>query len=135
MKGSLCWLAAIAIVVPFASGASAQERSLGVWRNPSNSVHVKIERCGPQMCGVVIWANEKAKADSRRGGTDPLIGAQLFRDFYEERSGVWRGKVFVPDIGKTFSGTVTVMNNDTIRAKGCLVGNIACQTQVWSRVS
>ena len=127
-------LLAIGAALLLCSGASAQDRSLGVWRNPSNSVHVQIERCGQQMCGTVSWANDKAKADSRRGGTDPLIGTQLFRDFSEEEPGVWRGQVFVPDLGETFSGTVTVVDTNTIRARGCLLGAIGCRTQVWTRV-
>lgn len=86
------------------------------------------------MCGVVIWANEKAKTDSRKGGVEPLIGAQLFRNFAQVRSGTWRGKVFVPDIGKTFSGTITVIDSNTIRAEGCLVGRVGCRSQIWSRI-
>jgi len=128
-------MAALALSSLPASGASASERSLGEWRNPSNSVHVRVEPCGrQQMCGVVIWASEKAKADSGRGGTDPLVGAQLFRDFIEEKPGVWRGRVFVPDIAKTFSGTVTVVDSETLRANGCLIGKIGCRSQIWTRL-
>lgn len=87
------------------------------------------------MCGIVVWANEKAKADARKGGVDPLIGARLFRDFSQTRPDTWRGKVFVPDIGKTFSGTITIVDADTIRADGCLIGRIGCRSQSWSRVA
>ena len=92
-------LLAVAPALP----AEARDQSFGVWRNPSNSVHVRAEPCGARMCGVVVWASDKAKADAARGGTPQLIGARLFRDFRQEKPGVWRGRVFVPDINKTFS--------------------------------
>lgn len=115
--------------------ASAADKSFGIWKNPSGSVHVRAQPCGERMCGVVVWANEKATADAKRGGTDQLVGAELFRDFVLEKPGRWRGKVFVPDIGKTFSGTVTVIDDHTLKGEGCLLGRIACKSQTWTRLT
>jgi uncharacterized protein (DUF2147 family) len=105
-----------------------------VWRNPSNSVHVRIHVCGASRCGTVIWANDKAKADSARGGTPNLVGTQLFRDFREVSPKVWKGKVFVPDLNHVFSGTGIVKDSNTIVARGCLTGNFGCKSQTWTRV-
>ena len=105
-----------------------------VLRNPQNSVHVRIHPCGKTRCGTVIWANAKAKADSARGGTPNLVGTQLFREFREVSPKVWKGKVFVPDLNRVFTGTGTVKDQDTIAARGCLVGNIGCKSEVWKRV-
>ncbi|MCW3835576.1 DUF2147 domain-containing protein [Sphingomonas canadensis] len=117
-----------------AGGQSSGQGSLGTWRNPQNSVHVKVHRCGDATCGTVVWANEKAKADARRGGTDPLVGVQLFQDFRPAGKDVWRGRVYVPDIGKTFSGTVTRIDDRTLVGKGCLLGGLGCRSQTWSRI-
>jgi uncharacterized protein (DUF2147 family) len=105
-----------------------------VWRNPSNSVHVRIHPCGKSRCGTVVWANAKAKADSARGGTKNLIGTELFRDFREKSPKVWKGKVFVPDINGTFTGTATIRDQNTLVARGCLIGNFGCKSQAWTRV-
>jgi uncharacterized protein (DUF2147 family) len=123
-------IAALLILLPVAAHAADDP----VWHNPSNSVHVRSYPCGKNMCGSVVWANDKATADARRGGTDPLVGAELFRDFAPDGPDLWRGKVFVPDINKTFSGTVRRIDDDTLEAKGCLVGRIGCRSQVWKRV-
>lgn len=113
--------------------AQKQPDWVGTWRNGSNSVHIRTEPCGRNLCGRVVWANAKAKADARRGGTAQLIGTRIFRDF--KRDGAeWRGKVFVPDIGKTFSGTLTQPDRNTLRGSGCLLGHIACKEQTWKRV-
>jgi len=117
------------------AAASAADNSFGIWKNPSGSVHIRARPCGERMCGVVVWANEKATADAKRGGTDPLVGAELFRDFAMEKPGHWRGKVFVPDIGKTFSGTITVIDDHTLKGDGCLLGRIACKSQTWTRLT
>lgn len=107
----------------------------GVWRNPKNSVHVDVRPCGPSACGYVVWANADAQADARKGGTPNLIGLQLFRNFNPQTNGRWRGKVFVPDLNATFTGTAELVDKDRLRARGCLIANIACKSQVWVRVA
>ncbi len=127
--GWLCALLAIG-----SSASIAADRSFGIWRNPQNSVHVRAQPCGEHMCGIVVWANEKAKADAARGGTATLTGSALFRDFTLQKPGVWRGRVFVPDIDKTFSGTVSVIDPDHLKGSGCLLGRIGCKSQIWTRI-
>lgn len=114
--------------------AEPVDHSLGVWQNPQNSVHVRSYHCGENMCGVVVWANDKAKADAKRGGTETLVGLELFRDFSLNEKGNWAGKVFVPDINKTFTGAITVINEDTLKGGGCLIGRIGCKSQIWTRI-
>jgi len=132
---SLAYAAAASTVCASAGSAAQPASQDDVWRNPSNSVHVRIHACGASTCGTVVWANDKAKADSARGGTAHLVGTELFRDFHEVSSKVWKGKVFVPDLNGVFSGTGTVQDDNTIVARGCLVGNVGCKSQTWTRVT
>ncbi|MBS90453.1 MULTISPECIES: DUF2147 domain-containing protein [Sphingobium] len=127
-------LAAMLLLATSAS-VEAQRASFGVWKNPQDSVHVRAQPCGSRMCGVVVWASDKAKADARRGGTNDLVGLILFRDFVPEKKGVWRGSVFVPDIGQTFSGTITTLDDRRMEGKGCLTGRIMCKSQIWTKVN
>lgn len=131
----LALLASITCAVAIPAGGQDKEASFGVWSNPQGSVHVRAQPCGKHMCGVVVWANEKARADAARGGTRQLVGATLFRDFVREKPGVWRGRVFVPDIGKTFSGTISVIDEKHLEGKGCLTGRIGCRSQVWTLIA
>lgn len=132
----MVWFAAFLamLLLQPAVQAAPEDQSFGIWSNPQGSVHIKAHPCGTSMCGTVVWANAKAQQDARKGGTASLIGAQLFRDFVHERDDVWRGKVFVPDIGKTFSGTVTVIDARTLKGSGCLLGGIVCKSQTWTRI-
>jgi uncharacterized protein (DUF2147 family) len=106
----------------------------GVWSNPHNSVHLRYAPCGQGLvCGTVVWASDKAIADARRGGTDPLIGTQIFRNLRKAGPSRWKGKVFVPDINRTFSGSVTVDGNRMI-GRGCLIAGVGCKSQTWTRL-
>jgi uncharacterized protein (DUF2147 family) len=126
--------AALFMAAPALAQGAASQPLTGVWRNPKNSVHVEIRPCGPGACGYVVWANEKAKADAREGGTRELVGLQLFRNFTPEKSGAWRGKVFVPDLNATFTGTAQLIDANSLRARGCLFAGIGCKSQVWKRI-
>lgn len=114
--------------------ALPQQREETVWRNPQNSVHVRVHPCGQGFCGTVIWANEKAKADAARGGTPNLVGTQLFRDFRVTAPNVWTGKVFVPDLRRVFTGTGSLVDRNTLVARGCLTKNFVCKSQTWTRI-
>ncbi|UZK65180.1 DUF2147 domain-containing protein [Sphingomonas sp. M1-B02] len=121
-----------AIVLPMLIGAVGAPED--VWRNPGNSVHVRFEDCDDLLCGKVVWASEKAIADTRRGSGAKLIGTQIFRDMREVKPGVWKGKVYVPDIDQTFSGTVTRLDADRLVGRGCLFLGIGCKSQLWTRI-
>lgn len=132
-KSASLVIAAVLLLGP--APASAQKPGQeNVFRNPSNSVHVRIRPCGKNRCGTVVWANDKAKADSARGGTRNLVGTELFREFREISPTIWKGKVFVPDLNKVFTGTGTIKDRNTIVARGCLIGNFGCKSQTWTRV-
>lgn len=107
---------------------------LGTWQNPSGSVRIRASRCGSVVCGTIVFANDKAKADAKRGGTDPLIGTQLFEEFTARGPNQWRGRVFVPDMNRRVTGTATLETPNTIRVEGC-AARVICRNQVWTRVS
>ena len=135
MRGGSVWtLVAYFGMLAGLAASPAMAESFGIWKNPKNSVNIEIISCDDARCGVVVWANEKAQADSLEGGTAELVGTMLLRDFREKANGKWKGKAFVPDIGKDFSGTATIVDTNTITVKGCLVWLIGCKSQTWTRV-
>ena len=107
---------------------------LGVWRNPHDSVRLEIKPCGPSTCGYVVWASPKAQADARKSGMETLIGQQLLRDFEPIGNGAMRGKVFVPTLKVTLTGQADFLDARTMRARGCVIGNFLCKSQIWTKV-
>ncbi|MCT8002180.1 DUF2147 domain-containing protein [Sphingomonas sanguinis] len=125
--------------VAMISGVADARVPAGIWANPSKTVQVRFAPCGrgrdaQLMCGTVVWASEQAKADAARGGTDRLVGTQLFADFEEEEPGRWAGTVFIPDIGREVEGTITQIDARTLVGEGCLFGRLGCREQRWQRV-
>lgn len=114
--------------------AQPRETALkGLWRNPSGSVIISIAPCGEAMCGQVQWASEKAIADARKGGTDPLIGVEQLTDFVPKGEYRWKGRLFVPDLKRTSKAEVRQLGPDQVKVTGCAVGRVLCKSQVWAR--
>ena len=117
-----------------AQAAPRQESANGVWQNPSGSVRMRIAPCGSQICGKVVYANAQAQADAARGGNPDFIGVNLLRDFNRTGPGSWSGQVFVPDINRTVSGTLTKTSPRSLTVRGCVLGRVGCRDQVWTKV-
>lgn len=126
--------AALLISSPLLASPAMAADVFGTWRNPKGSVHLDIRPCGNQVCGYVIKASANADADARKATGKPLVGQQLLRDFGPAKEG-WKGKVYVPDLDRTFSGTAKLMDDDRLEAKGCVLGGLICKSQIWRRVA
>ena len=107
----------------------------GRWRNPSGSVLISIASCDEPLCGQVEWASEKAIADARRGGTDPLIGAELLSDIVPIGEGRWKARLFVPDLNKTSKVQLHLLGLDQLKVTGCALGRVVCKSQIWTRAA
>ncbi|MEM1196807.1 MAG: DUF2147 domain-containing protein [Pseudomonadota bacterium] len=135
MIEALAIAAALLTVQAPPTGRELTLEELGTWKNKSDSVHVQIKPCGEEtVCGVVVWASDKAKRDAAKGGTENLVGTQILRRFREKEGLVWKGKAYVADIGKEFTGTIEPLDYNTMKVKGCVAGGLICKTQIWTRV-
>lgn len=125
---------AVLLAATAASAAPPAAGLAGTWRNKADSVRIRIARCGAGLCGTVIQASDKAKADAAAGGTEQLVGTRLFEDMERDADGLWYGRVYVPDIAQSFEGTIEQVDRDTLVGTGCLFAGIGCKTQTWRRV-
>ena len=127
-------LSLVAVAVVLAIPAVTAARITGTWRNPAGTVEVGMAPCGPRLCGTVVWASDRAKDDAANGGTDRLVGTQLFRGLVADGPGRWSGTVFVPDLGQTVQGSLAQVGSDALEVSGCVIPGLVCQTQTWTRV-
>ena len=132
-------MVAALMALAMAAGSPATASPVeGVWHNPKNSVAVKTGACpdktgGSKLCGWVVRADDAAQADARDGGTPKLIGTALLREYRPSGRNRWSGQIFVPDMGRIFGSTLTLVDADTIDVKGGLIGGFLCKTQTWRR--
>lgn len=117
--------------------AAASDPLAGTWRNAADSVRIRVAPCrgAPGMCGTVVAASDKAKADAAAAGTDRLVGTPLFRVFERDEDGSWAGSVFVPDVGSEVDGTLRLEGRNTLVAEGCLFAGFGCKEQRWTRLA
>lgn len=135
-------LAAVAALLPVVmAGPSIAAQApelpvIGKWANPKNTLAVETKPCAQgNLCGEIVWASNDALSDAKEAGVDKLIGTQLLQDYRPEGHGSWSGRVYVPDMGRSFSSRIKLTSPDTLAISGCLVGGFLCKTQVWHRVA
>lgn len=126
---------ALALAPPVLAQAAAPRGGAdGLWLNPKGSVAVQTAACGPALCGRVVWASAEAKADARDSGVSNLLGTELLQDYRASGGGVWKGTVFVPDMGRRFTSEIDAVSANAIKVKGCILGGLVCRSQVWTRL-
>lgn len=126
---------ATAFAVVASQPASAQGPGVeGVWSNPKGSVQVKTGTCGDKLCGVVVYASQKAQADAKKAGAQPLLGTTLLRDYRADGTARWSGQVFVPDRQASYYSTIQLVDAQTLKVSGCILGGLICKSQLWHRV-
>lgn len=122
-------------LLPIASTALAAAPIEGKWRNPKDSVVVRVAPCGAgAWCGTVIRASDKVKANARKGGTNNIVGSRLLTGLKPAGGGTYRGRVFLPKHRITANATVRSAGADTMIVKGCAVAGVLCKEQRWTRV-
>lgn len=113
----------------------------GLWATPTNGGQVEIARCGNSLCGKLVTSGQirtdpslkdiRNKDTAQRGRT--LKGLQMLYDFTGGPTKWSGGKVYNPDDGGTYSGTIEMLSANQLKLKGCVVAPL-CKTQVWNRV-
>ena len=133
-------LIAAAALAALASPAFASDVT-GLWATPTNGGQVEIGRCGNSLCGKLVTSQHikedpslkdiRNKDAAQRGRT--LKNLQMLYDFTGGPNKWTGGKVYNPDDGGTYSGTIEMLSDNQLKLKGCIVAPL-CKTQVWNRV-
>ena len=132
---------AAALTLSTVSAPAFAQDVVGLWHTETNGGQVEISRCGNSLCGKLVTSNHiktdptlkdvKNKDASLR--TRTLKNMQMLYDFTGGPTKWTGGKVYNPDDGGTYSGTIDMLNDNQLKLKGCIVAPL-CKTQVWNRV-
>ena len=132
LRGLAFAFAAAAAVGGAKAGATSIE---GIWQNRNATLEVRIVPCGRHYCGIVVGARGEAVADARLSGTQRLVGTQVLKDYAPAADGLWRGSVFVPELGRHLSSRIRFLDADTVQLSACALGGLICKTKVWHRLA
>ena len=131
---------ALSAALAGATAASAATPAVGMWKTPERDGKVEITDCGGGICGrIADGADIRANPDVKdiKNANEALRSRRLKgTPIFEGLTGgpsEWKGKVYNPVDGKTYSGSVTLTDSNTLKLKGCVFVPL-CKTQVWYRV-
>jgi uncharacterized protein (DUF2147 family) len=137
LRGTVAVVAATVAIAPLA----AVEPITGRWVTAEKDAVVNIGKCGKAMCGAIekFLVLPKGGNDQRDvNNSDPakrqrkLIGTPILFGLTPD-SALWRGQVYDPKTGRTYTSEVRRKDARTLEVKGCF--GPLCQTQVWKKAS
>ena len=66
--------------------------------------------------------------------TRPIMGLQIVTLHAGDKPNIYDGAIYNPQDGNTYSGYVEVLGADKIKLNGCILYNIICKGEEWTRV-
>ena len=130
-------LPALAGALLLATAASARPTDpLGTWRTASGNLEVQIAPCGPALCGtaVKVLANKSMAAGQAQKTPPAKVGLKVLSDLKPARPGVWRGRLFNRENGKTYNCLVEPTPDGALKIRGYVGLPLIGKDQVWRRV-
>lgn len=136
-------LLALVTAVPAATAQGRQDLA-GRWATEGFGSIVEFRSCtsaAGEMCGRIVWLwaptpGGRARLDPRN--PDPslrgraLVGVEIVSGLRQTSPGVWTGgRVYNPDDGRTYAGTVRLLDGQ-LELRGCAI-SVVCRTQTWRR--
>lgn len=132
------------LALTFAAPASAAGPE-GIWSMSNGKVTVRVSNCGSNLCAKIVGLKEPiSKIDGKpkvdRENPDkakrkrPLMGLSILIGMKPTGDGRWKGAIYNPDDGKTYSATVRHDGGNTMKVQGC-VASILCKTNTFVRAN
>ena len=132
-------LAAITLAGAGTAGAGEAD---GVWVVNDGQARVKVDSCGANLCGVVVWVADPIDPETGKPRLDrhnpkpalrsrPILGLRLF-ELQPDGASQWRGQIYNSKDGKDYDITLKTEGN-ALAIQGCILGSILCRTQSWPR--
>lgn len=94
---------------------------LGEWESPGAKGTVRIERCGPALCGFAL-----TEASNR--------GESVLVNMKPKTHDVWSGSIYSRSSGRTYYGTMKLTSSGKLRVEACAIGRFWCSGNDWTRV-
>lgn len=109
---------------------------VGRWRDSDGESEIAISRCGPALCGKIVWLKEERfdifnPDEGLRKRS--LLGLQVLSGFKPAAKGGLEGEGYNPADGKTYRTTLELASPRSLVMRGCVLGGLICDDDTWSR--
>jgi uncharacterized protein (DUF2147 family) len=124
-----------------AAAAMSPDSAIGRWRTQTRNGIVEVERCGASICGKLVTSDGLREEPNRLDSNNKnpalrgrrLMGLQILGGF-TRGDGEWSGgTIYNGEDGGTYKATVTPLDADHLRVKGCIIWPL-CKSQTWTRI-
>ena len=105
----------------------------GLWRNPIGSAIIRLAPCGKLLCGTVVWASARGRAEVAKN-TSHVVGTTVLTDVKRAAPNRWTGRLYIPDDNIHVSARLELVTFRDLRLTGCGLVGLICRTQIWTRV-
>jgi uncharacterized protein (DUF2147 family) len=128
------------------STAAAEAADIkGLWLTEEGKAKVSMEACGDKLCGKIVslkQANDPATGKPQLDAlnentalrTRPVVGINVL-EVAPASENTWKGTVYNPEDGKSYSSEVVLKSNGSLTVKGCIVGGLLCEDEIWTRAN
>jgi len=94
---------------------------LGEWESRGAKGTVRIERCGPALCGYAL-----TEASNR--------GESVLVNMKPKSHEVWTGSIYSRSSGNTYYATMTLKSSGRLHVEACALWRFWCSGNDWTRV-
>ena len=94
---------------------------LGEWESTGAKSTVRIERCGPALCGYAL-------TEASGKGESVLVNMK------PKSHDVWAGNIYSRSDGKSYYATMTLKNWSKLYVETCAFGHFWCSGNDWTRL-
>jgi uncharacterized protein (DUF2147 family) len=138
-------VACFACLVLAANTLAQDESSIeGVWVNGDGDGWIELEIVGSELIGRILGSpadpfnRNPSRLDNQNPQESlrdrPLRGLTILSGFRNEGDGRWGGgRVYDPNSGNTYKGTITVVDDVTLKLRGFIGISLFGRTEVWVR--
>lgn len=109
------------ITISQRSDEEPADAPLGQWESAGAKGMVRIEHCGPALCGYAL-------TETSAKGESVLVNMKPKSD------GVWTGNIYSRTSGNTYYATMTLKASGKLHVEACVLGHFFCSGNDWTRV-
>lgn len=139
-----------AVLVPLSATSASAADPYGYWRKADQGerpAKMQVHRCGSggrYLCVKIVWLQNpfdskgnllrdiRNSNPSQRGRE--IMGLPIVRGMAKVGANQWKGNIYNPEDGNTYSATLTLVSRNKIVLKGCKAF-LLCGERVWLRTS
>jgi uncharacterized protein (DUF2147 family) len=127
----------VALTIVCLSGPALAADVTGDWFVAKKTAVIRVTPCGTNMCGYIGWTKDAPPGATDKNNPDPakrtrpVIGLEMIT-MKAAGKNRYEGEIYNGEEGKTYTGSIALVNDTTLRIEGCVLGFL-CGGETWTR--